>query len=637
MRPTIRLRPTALASCLCILLLPALTACGEPTPPAPVVRLQAEGAGEARAPGAATDAGAADLPRGDASLAGRRLAYLEHSYRQLQRLERGIRRLGPQRDGSAALAAAALAVRGRGGGEDAVRWTRRLLEECGDRWGKNNCERASLDLQRLVLQAPDALPEELRREARRQAALSPPPPPPDQVERPWGFGQTENQRMVTLARALGAHAVAGTGASPAARTWARHAEALLAARDGQGWYEQHSPGYLGLSVTALLHLRDLAPQPAVRDLAGRALHLLFARWAELQVGGMPAGPQTRSYVHWALGSKNVPWPAWAWYAAGVGDPERIAFGDWPEIALSGYEFPAPVRELLADRAALGTYEVRERLQAHPAGRRAVDAATYSYATPDYVLSVAQSVAGLELAVSGGQEVQAALHPEGEGFAPLYLWSRTDNPRGERWRIRAVQERAAAHENVALARLGTPEEPGHAYLASGWSRPEPAGDDVLVARRGDTFVALVTAGGWEVAPAPERFAALYAGDRTFAGSWVAIPRRQPAAIALEAARAADVGSFAQWSERAGKLRLEVDRADSGEPTRLTYRAVGGEEMVYRPGDSLQVAGKAVAARDYPLHASPFLNREDGGWRFAKGEVSVELPALPVRGKSENGPR
>lgn len=503
------------------------------------------------------------------------------------------------------------------------------------------CERGALPLQRLVLQLPGVLPEELG--GRLRGELAAPVPPPEAPGEPWAFQQTENQRLLSTARALGAHAVGGTADSPGARAWSAHAEALLAARDESGWYEEESAGYLGLSVESLVHLHDFAPAPRVRQLAGRQLHLLFARWAERQVGGMPAGARTRTYVQWALGDRNLPWPAWAWLFAGVGDAESIQFGDWPELALSAYRLPAPLVRLLADRPSFGTYEVRQRRSIDPGRRKAVDAAIYTWATPDYVLSSAMAVDGLSLSVSGGEEVPVVLLPEGEGFAPLYLWSRFGPPRGQRWRNRSAQEQSAAHRDVALARLGTAAEPGHAYLAPGWQDVEVLGD-TLVARHGGTWVALTADGGWEVAPAQQRFAAFYGKDRRFAEARVAVPKRQPAAVALEVGRAAGDGSraageggFAAWKEGAAGLALEVRRAEGGEPTRLAYRARDGRRLVFLPGRSLTVDGEAVDARSWPRHASPFLAGEGAAWRFALDGFEHRFAPLAENRRPEDGPR
>jgi hypothetical protein len=452
-----------------------------------------------------------------------------------------------------------------------------------------------------------------------------------EIADPWNFPQTENQRAVTMARSLAAaalapKALAGSTESAAAGAWESYAVAFLAAHDRRGWYEADSPGYLAISVIALLHLHDFAAAPRVRQLAGRQLNLLLADWAAQQAAGMPAGARTRTYAHWALGAANTPWRAWAWLVAGRGDPRPLTFGDWPEIAVSRYRVPAVIGELLGERRA--SYAVRERRRFELSQRRSVDAALYSWVTPDYVLSASQAVQGLQLAISGGQEIAAWLLPEGSDFAPLYLWSRHSTGRSQRWRSRADQEQAVAHENVLLARLGRRDEPGYAYFAPPWGRPERAADGVLVGRYGGTYVALVGDGGWEVAPAPQRVAGYFAGDKAYRGSWVAVPRRQPAAVALQAAGASEAGSFAAWKERAAGLALSVERNAAGEPVQLAYRS-GGTRVVFQPGRRATVDGVPLDARAYPLHDSPFLVRdaEAGTWRFRYGDVDYRFEALP----------
>lgn len=569
-------------------------------------------------------------------LSAERLAYLERSLVQLRRLERAIGAMGPTRDAAAALAAAALAAHGRADPAEAAAKIARVLERCPPRWRGADCERGLLSVQRVAIQYPDVLPEPLAERVRREAVAPAPPPTPEVISSPWTFRETENQRIVLVARTLASHTLAGTGGSPAARAWAEYATAFLRAHDADGWYEADSPGYLGISVQALLHLHDLSPDPTVRRLAGRQLHLLFARWAASQVGGVPGGVRTRTYPHWALGTKNTPWRAWAHYAAGVGDPAEISFGNWPEIAVSAYEFPDAVRELLRDRRTLGTYEVRERRRIDPDGRSPVDGAAYSFVTPDYVLSAAQAVDGLALSVSGGQEIVATLFAEGPAFAPLYLWSRADAARRDRWASRVGREQAVASRDLVLARMGTADEPGYAYLSPPWGRPlpaaggDPADASVLVARYGDTWVALATDGGWDVAPAAERFPELFGRDRAYAGAWAAVPRVQPAAIALSVARASEAGSFESWRERVAGLRLAVDR-DGGELSRLSLRSPDGRRVVFEPGRTATVDGEPIRAASYPLFESPFLNREETRgrpttWRFRFRDLDYLFPPL-----------
>src|SRR5262249_38904364 len=156
-----------------------------------------------------------------------------------------------------------------------------------------------------------------------------------------------------------------------------------AAHDRDGWYEQESPGYLAFSITSLLQLADYAPQAAVRDGATRQLNVLFAAWAQEQVGGFPAGAKSRTYVHWALGERNTPWQAWAWLLGGLGGlggRERISFLDPPELAVAAYRVPLPIRRLLAERRREPPYEIRARRSIDLPGRRDLDTARYSYAT-----------------------------------------------------------------------------------------------------------------------------------------------------------------------------------------------------------------------------------------------------------------
>lgn len=603
-----------------------------------------------------------------------RLAYLAKAADQARRLEKAIKTLGESRLGSAALAASALAANGREAWRpQAVAWVEQALERCGGRWHKLDCEVGMLSLQRIVLQFPEALPDELLGRLRAAASEAAPPPGPELVRDPWSFRRTENQQMAVMARSLVAHRVAGTGGSAAARAWAAHARAFLLAHDRQGWYEGDSPGYMGTSVTALLLIHDHAPDPRVRALAGRQLHLLFAAWAENQVGGTPAGPRSRTYTHWAQGTRNTPWLAWAHYASEgrVGSDQTL--GDWPDIATSGYDFPAPVVELLRGSRAGKSYEIRRRKRIDMGHRRDLDAATYSWVTPDYVLGTAPAVEGMALAVSGGQEIQVTLFPEGDAFSPLYLWSRVnrDRRRGNRWRSRSAQEQGVGWRHLALARMGSAKEPGHAWLAAPWSRPEPAsspaltdgaGDhrsgesgaggeavensvagnpDVLVARIGDTWVALVTPGGWRVERAVAAFPEQYAG-KAFQGSWVAVPKRQPAMVGLQVGRAAEEGSWQAWRAKAAGLRLEVAPPEGGArrggvPKLVFHAAASGGEgtageaadhlLEFRPGVSAAIDGAPIDASAWPLHASPYLVRgDDGAWGFRAAGVSYRLPPL-----------
>jgi hypothetical protein len=557
-------------------------------------------------------------------LAPRKVRYLELGVEQIRRMESRQGRLGPQFQqtlASGALASAALAAGARADSpdaaerrEDAARWAAGALDACSGRWGNGKCARAQLPLQRIALQYPGALPAGLLTRLKTEVSAAAPPPDAAAVRDPWSFKETENQRMVTMARSLVAQTVAGAPGSPAAQGWGAYAKAFLLAHDRQGWYEGESPGYMVLSITALLQLADHAPQAEVRNLAARQLDLIFAEWAQKQVNGFPAGPKSRTYSFWALSDRSTPWAAWAWMAAGIGDPGEINFMDRAELPVSRFELSDNVVKLLVERRNQPSYEIKARRRIALGKRKDLDTGLYSYATPDYILGTAQSIGGLSLEVSGGQEIVATLFPECGRFAPLYLWSRTRNDESDKWRSWMGEDRAVGDHNLVIARLGAGEALGHVYLAPGWSRPEIIGEDVAVSRCGDAYVTLVSPGGWEVAPAQERFP-YYGTSRLLKGSWVAVPRRQPAVVGLEAGRRAEHGDFEAWKRRAASAVVTTVEGE------LRFTVTGGERLSFVPGERASVAGRALQPQAWPLLDGPFLSGDGTGqWTFSFGGSS-----------------
>jgi len=561
-------------------------------------------------------------------LSARDRLYLNLALRQTRQFERTMPHLDPERLGAAALEAAALA-RSAASAADAARWITTGLDDCTGQWEKVACERMLLAFQRVALQFPDALPAPLLARLRGEAATYVPPPGEEAVREPWSFRDTENQRAVRMARCLAALQIdpgtPGSARDRDAAAWGEATAAFLRAHDREGWYEAESPGYTATSITALLQIADHAPQPAVRLLARRQLDLLFADWAQRSVDGFPAGPKSRSYMHWALGSRNTPWVAWAWLAAGLGnarDTRRLWLMDWPEIAVSGYVIPEAVSRLLAGRRGRPDYEIRARRSIAITGRRDLDTALYSFATPDYILGAAQSVDGLSLGVSGGQEIMATLYASGPDFAPLYLWSRTRNVTADRWKSWAGRDLTVGARNVVLARLAfdpAAGETGHAYLSPPWAPPERIGEDAVVSRYGDTYVALLTVGGWDLEPAARRFPGYY-GDPAFRDAWAAVPRVQPAAVALVAGRRAEAGGFDRWKSLAAACRLLVI---DGELRFTSPRTT----ITFLPGERAAVDGRPLDVGS-PLLVGPFLsNLGTGRWLLAFGSRKIFFKTLP----------
>ena len=554
---------------------------------------------------------AAPAPAPWKKLSERETRYLEMELAQIRRLQSHFDWIGNQPMAAGALAAAALASQGRPDSqqlrEEAARFVTGVLDGC-KKWHTNECGRGQLPLERVVLEYPEALPPPLLARLRQAVSNASLPPGPGQTQNPWAFGDTENQRMIVMARSLVAQVVAGTPDSEDAVGWGTFAEAFLRAHDRDGWYEAESPGYLAISITALLQLADHAPQAVVRDLARRQLDVLFATWAQNQVGGFPAGAKARTNGTWALTPRSSPWEAWAWLAAGIGKTDDINFMDRPELPVSRYAIPESAVRLLTERRKQPSYEILERRRITPAKRRAVDTALYTWATPDYILGAAQTVDNLALRVSGGQEIVATLYAESPDFAPLYLWSRIrEMDENDEWLD--TLDQAVANRNLLVARLDSPGQGlGHAYLAPAWSKPEPLGKagDVVVSQCGDTYVALVTAGGWDVASATARFPDYYGPSdkprRGLAGSWVAVPRKQPASVGLQVGRREEDGDFAAWKKKVAAARLTL-----GVDGEIHFTAGGGGGIDFLPGRKAKALGKALEPAAYPHLSAPWLSR------------------------------
>jgi hypothetical protein len=286
-------------------------------------------------------------------------------------------------------------------------------------------------------------------------------------------------------------------------------------------------------------------------------------------------------------------------------------------------------KLLTERRKQPSYEIKARRQIALGKRKDLDTGLYSYATPDYILGTAQSVGGLSLEVSGGQEIVATLFPECGKFAPVYLWSRTRNDDSDKWRSWMGQDRAVGDHNLVVARLGSGEALGHAYLAPAWSRPEVVGErgDTIVSQCGDAYVTLVSPGGWEIAAAQERFPGYYSSSKLLKGSWVAVPRRQPAEVGLEAGRRAEHGDFAAWKKRAASAELTMVDGELRFAVSGGVGGVGGQ-LSFVPGDRASAAGRSLQPQAYPRLQGPFLSGDGTGqWTFSFGGTSrrFERPA------------
>jgi len=103
-------------------------------------------------------------------------------------------------------------------------------------------------------------------------------------------------------------------------------------------------------------------------------------------------------------------------------------------------------------------------------------------------------------------------------------------------------------------------------------------------------------------------------RGLAGSWVVVPRKQPASVGLQVGRQAEDGDFAAWKKKVAAARLTL-----GEDGEIHFKAGGGGGLDFLPGRRASVSGKALEPAAYPRLSAPFLSSPaPGGWSFSFGE-------------------
>ena len=324
-------------------------------------------------------------------------------------------------------------------------------------------------------------------------------------------------------------------------------------------------------------------------------------------GGLSGGRRrVRTSSVWSLSRQSSPWQSWAWLTAGIGDPTEINFMDRVELPVSRYRMPEEAVRLL-DRpppaAPLRDPRAAEdhALQAAPLQRRALRL-RHAGLHPGRLADGG----GAGLRVSGGQEIVATLYAE----SPPSPRSISGAARGRR---RATTRRSSTRstrrwrsKNVVLARLDTPGAGiGHAFLAPRLVGARAAGRTSLVSRCGDAYVALVTQGGWELAPAIDKYPGLLRRREQAGGAISPAPGWRCRAASRRAwpwwpGRRAEDGDFAAWKKRqAGGPRSRW--AEDGEIhfTAATARAPTSSPAArprfarqVRRGGGLSAAGRAV---------------------------------------------
>ena len=157
--------------------------------------------------------------------------------------------------------------------------------------------------------------------------------------------------------------------------------------------EVNSPTYELYSLGFLQSLRDLCEDAHLRGQATKFFDLVWADWAQDQIGGMRGGARTRDY-----GPKSGYGAMTQFSKFLLGGPGNAWHGFFP-LLLSDYELPPLIWELALDREGLGGFAYLSRrpgeeedVWPRPLGNERTllcDTESrllrYSWVTPDYVL------------------------------------------------------------------------------------------------------------------------------------------------------------------------------------------------------------------------------------------------------------
>ncbi|MCP4398175.1 MAG: hypothetical protein GY801_12870, partial [bacterium] len=157
--------------------------------------------------------------------------------------------------------------------------------------------------------------------------------------------------------------------------------------------EVNSPTYMLYSLGFLQCLYDLCEDQPLRAKAGKFFDMVWADWAQDQIGGMRGGAKTRSY-----GPKSGYDSMTQFSKFLFGGPGTACHGFF-ELLLSDYRLPSIIWKLALDREGLGSFAYlsrrpgeEENVWPRPLGNeRTLLCDTparflrYSWVTPDYVL------------------------------------------------------------------------------------------------------------------------------------------------------------------------------------------------------------------------------------------------------------
>ena len=178
------------------------------------------------------------------------------------------------------------------------------------------------------------------------------------------------------------------------RAWVPFFKEYFAERAKKGFFlERASPGYMKYTISYIHLLYEYCGDVALKERTRRFLDLLWADWAQEQIGGLRGGPKTRH--HYSVGGYDSMTDLATFQ---LGGPGRTSFNYAVQL-VGDYAWPKVIWEMALDREGMGEFAAagrgvgeEERTRPRPPGaERTMLGDTpsrflkYSWVTPDYIL------------------------------------------------------------------------------------------------------------------------------------------------------------------------------------------------------------------------------------------------------------
>lgn len=179
--------------------------------------------------------------------------------------------------------------------------------------------------------------------------------------------------------------------------WTAYIKTYCAERAKKGLFiEMQNDGYNGILLKGLYNVYDFSEDNILKNQVRQLMDLYWAYWAQEQIDGVVGGGKTRVYQgggSLASGGRHIQLLAYLYF--GLCDPVKI-YSPILSAALSSYQPPPVVTDLVLDTPGRGTYEISQRplgltktgFYGPPDYRMRTDyggICRYTYATPEFII------------------------------------------------------------------------------------------------------------------------------------------------------------------------------------------------------------------------------------------------------------